>query len=336
MGWRAERRQRMWVPAVVVLLAAIVVGCQAAAPVTLTPVPTVSPQATPSAQRTATSAPVTRAAPPTFTATTRPIAKPTPTFTPSPTSTEGPEEVKTVRFTIVYDNNAYPGSTTLRTSWGFACWVETEEMTVLFDTGGDGATLMHNLGELELDPLAIDAVVLSHAHGDHTGGLGALLGTGTKPTVYVPASFSRAFKRDVGVHTDLVEVSDPTTIAAGIHTTGELGTGIVEQALAVETKDGIVVITGCAHPGVDRMVHRAYESFDDRIALVVGGFHLGGATRGRVENIIASFRELGVQKVAPCHCTGDAARSLFDDAFEDDCILAGVGWSTEYALDANH
>jgi 7,8-dihydropterin-6-yl-methyl-4-(beta-D-ribofuranosyl)aminobenzene 5'-phosphate synthase len=237
-----------------------------------------------------------------------------------------------VTFTIVYDNNPYVGFEALRTSWGFACWVETEETTVLFDTGGDGPTLMHNLRELDLDPLEVDAVLLSHAHGDHTGGLGALLGTGARPTVYVPVYFSRSFKDDVRAYTDVVEVSDAMTVAPGFHTTGQVGTGIKEQGLAVETADGLVVVTGCAHPGVDSMVHRAREHFGDRIALVMGGFHLGGASRRRVEGIIADFREMGVQRVAPCHCTGDAARELFDDAFGDDCVLAGIGWSGEFQL----
>jgi 7,8-dihydropterin-6-yl-methyl-4-(beta-D-ribofuranosyl)aminobenzene 5'-phosphate synthase len=255
------------------------------------------------------------------------------------------EEVRTVTFTIVYDNNAYAVTATspptaLRTSWGFACWVETEETTVLFDTGGDGTMLIDNLTKLGLDPRAIDAIVLSHAHGDHTGGLMALLGTGIKPTVYVPASFSAAFKRDVRRLTDLVEVTGAVTIAPGIHTTGEVGSGIIEQALAVETADGLVVVTGCAHPGVVEMVRRARVAAanapgtsgfgtGDPVALVMGGFHLGGASRARVEGIIAHFRDLRVQQVAPCHCTGDAARQLFAGAFEDDCTLAGVGWSTQ-------
>ena len=235
-------------------------------------------------------------------------------------------------FTIVYDNNTYPAAELLdlRTSWGFACWVDAGETMILFDTGGDGAVLMHNLRELDLDPLTVDAVVLSHAHGDHTGGLGALLNTGVKPTVYVPVSFSRSFKEDVRAHADLVEVGDPTAVAPGIYTTGEVGSGIKEQALVVETTDGLVVITGCAHPDVDKMVGRAYEHYDDDIALVVGGFHLGSASRQRVESIIADLEKLDVERVAPCHCTGDAARALFDEAFGEDCVLAGVGWSTEY------
>jgi 7,8-dihydropterin-6-yl-methyl-4-(beta-D-ribofuranosyl)aminobenzene 5'-phosphate synthase len=255
-------------------------------------------------------------------------------------------EVETVTFTIAYDNNAYdapptstPALAALRTSWGFACWVETAQTTVLFDTGGDGATLMNNLKYLDLDPRAIDAVVLSHARSDHTGGLMALLGTGIKPTVYVPASFSAAFKRDVGLLTDVEEVTEAATIAPGIHTTGQVGSSIIEQALGVETEQGLVVVTGCAHPGVVEMVRRAKVaaakapgapgvSTGDHVALVMGGFHLGSASRARVEGIVADFRDLGVQRVAPCHCTGDQARQLFADAFGADCVLAGVGWST--------
>jgi 7,8-dihydropterin-6-yl-methyl-4-(beta-D-ribofuranosyl)aminobenzene 5'-phosphate synthase len=286
-------------------------GCapQAATP---TPAPTSSPSTA------ATPRPPTDTPPPSST----PRATTTPQPTADPTATE---EVQTVTFTIVYDNNAYDDR--LRTQWGFACWVETADTTILFDTGGDGATLLSNMKTLGLDPEALDVVVLSHAHGDHTGGLGALLSTGARPTVYAPASFARGFKRDVRNLTELVEVTEPAQIAPGIYTTGEVGSRIVEQALAVETTDGLVVVTGCAHPGVDQMVERAGESIDDDIALVMGGFHLGGASRGRVEGIIDDFRAMGVERVAPCHCTGDAARSLFEEAFGDDYVPAGAGWS---------
>ena len=230
-----------------------------------------------------------------------------------------------MKFTIVYDNNVYDER--LQTKWGFSCWVETEGGIVLFDTGDDGATLLSNMSQLGLDPAEIDAVVLSHAHGDHIGGLGALLGTGVEPTVYVPASFSGPFKRDVQALTELVEVTEPLKIAPGIHTTGEVRGGITEQALAVESEDGLVVVTGCAHPGVEKMVRRAKESIGGDIALVMGGFHLGSAGRAQVERIMADFRAMGVQRVAPCHCTGDSARQMFSDEFGEDCTLVGVGWS---------
>jgi len=256
-----------------------------------------------------------------------PTATPEPTLRPTRTVTIAPtEEIDRVSFTIVYDNNRYDGR--LQNAWGFSCLVETGEATVLFDTGGDSPTLLGNMSKLGIDPQTLDAVVLSHAHGDHTGGLGGLLGTGAQPTVYVPAAFSASFKKGVRAHTELVEVTGPTEIFPGIHTTGELGTGIVEQALAVETAEGLVVVTGCAHPGVVEMVRRAKESAGGEIYLVMGGFHLGSASRRQVEAIIAEFRDLGVQNVAPCHCTGDQAREMFADAFGDACILAGAGWTT--------
>jgi len=240
-----------------------------------------------------------------------------------------------VTFTIAYDNNAYDPA--LRTAWGFSCLVETGEATVLFDTGGDSPTLLDNMTKLGIDPQAIDVVVLSHIHGDHTGGLTGLLDTGVRPTVYVPAAFPASFKNGVHTRTDLVEVTGPVEILPGVHTTGEVGSGIIEQALAVETGDGLVVVTGCAHPGVVEMVRRAREAVEGKtpprfggagggnVALVMGGFHLGSTSRGQIERIIADLGQLGVQRVAPCHCTGDQARQMFADAFGADCLLAGVG-----------
>jgi 7,8-dihydropterin-6-yl-methyl-4-(beta-D-ribofuranosyl)aminobenzene 5'-phosphate synthase len=89
---------------------------------------------------------------------------------------------------------------------------------------------------------------------------------------------------------------------------------------------GLVIVTGCAHPGVVEMVRRAKKAATGEVALVMGGFHLGGASQGQIEGIIAEFRQLGVQRVAPCHCTGDRARRMFADAYATDCTLAGVGW----------
>lgn len=314
--------QMVW--AILLVIGTLATGCAAvtapATPFTLAP-PTVTQPAVPTVAPTSkpTVTPAEAGDPATL------VASATPPPTPRPTATE---DLKTVTFTIVYDNNGYDAG--LRTSWGFSCWVETDEATILFDTGGDGPTLMHNLRELGLDPQEIDQVVLSHAHGDHTGGVGTLLGTGVRPTVYAPASFPGAFKTDVGARTDLVEVREATTIAPGIISTGEVGSTIVEQALAVETQEGLVVVTGCAHPGVVQMVRRAKEAADGEVALVMGGFHLGAASPGQIKRIIADLRSLDVKRVAPCHCTGDKARQAFVDAFGEDAVLAGVGWSTEF------
>jgi len=227
---------------------------------------------------------------------------------------------------VVYDNNPYDPR--LQTAWGFGCLVQTDEATILFDSGGDGATLLGNMATLGIDLQSIEVVVLSHIHGDHTGGLGALLGTVARPTVYAPRSFPARFKADVRSLTALEEVTGPVGILPGIYTTGEMGSRIVEQAMAVETAEGLVVITGCAHPGVVEMVRRAKQVVEAEVYLVLGGFHLGGANQRKIERIIADLQASGVRRVAPCHCTGDKAVKAFADAFGADFIPNGVGCVT--------
>jgi 7,8-dihydropterin-6-yl-methyl-4-(beta-D-ribofuranosyl)aminobenzene 5'-phosphate synthase len=228
-----------------------------------------------------------------------------------------------VRITIIYDNNPYDPR--LRTAWGFGGLIETRDTTILFDTGGDGATLLSNMATLGIKPENIEVVVLSHIHGDHTDGLASLLAIDSHPTVYVPRSFPAGFKSRVGAVADLVEVHQAIEITDGVYTTGEMGSGIIEQALVVTTSKGLVVVTGCAHPGVAEMVQRAKEMGGNEIYLVLGGFHLGGASEGRIRAIIGDFQRLGVQKVAPCHCTGDKAIALFRETYAENFVQAGVG-----------
>jgi 7,8-dihydropterin-6-yl-methyl-4-(beta-D-ribofuranosyl)aminobenzene 5'-phosphate synthase len=255
------------------------------------------------------------------------VATPAPTWTLTPMPTMGatrvPPTIHPITLTIVYDNN--PLDARLKPAWGFACLVETGQTTVLFDTGGDGPTLMSNMAALAIDPRRIDAVVLSHNHDDHTGGLDALLKVNDHPDVYVPRSFAENLKTRVGGHGYVVQVHEPMTITDHVRTTGELGTAIVEQSLIVETDKGLVVMTGCAHPGIVEIVLKA-KSFGD-VYLVIGGFHLGDKSAREVETVIAELKQLGVRKVAPSHCTGEKAIAQFKAAFGADFIQAGVGLS---------
>ena len=227
--------------------------------------------------------------------------------------------------TVVFDNN--PFDPRLRTSWGFAAWLEYGDQTILFDTGGDGKLLLHNMAMLELDPQTIDIVILSHSHGDHTGGLGAVLAANPQLTVFVPKAFPTRFKNQVrATGASTVEVGDSVKILPGLWSTGQMGTSLFEQALVARTEQGLVIVTGCAHPGVDRMVAQAMRGGQDEILLVVGGFHLGGASRRQMGKIISEFQRLGVRQVAPCHCTGDRARQTLRQAFGEDFLASGVGW----------
>jgi 7,8-dihydropterin-6-yl-methyl-4-(beta-D-ribofuranosyl)aminobenzene 5'-phosphate synthase len=226
---------------------------------------------------------------------------------------------------VIFDN--YPCDPRLQTGWGFAAWLEYGERTILFDTGSNGSVLLRNMAALALEPQTIDTVVLSHNHVDHTGGLSAVLAANPKLTVYAPQAFPDGFKRQVrATGATLVEVSSPVKILPGLHSTGQMGTGPVEQALVARTEQGLVIVTGCAHPGVERIVARAKQVDRGDVALVLGGFHLGGASPRRIQQIMSEFQRLGVRKVAPCHCTGDRARGMFLQAYGDDFFASGVGW----------
>jgi len=232
-----------------------------------------------------------------------------------------------MKVTIVYDNNAYDPR--LRTAWGFACWVQRGDSNVLFDTGGDASTLLGNMSALGFDPQDIDAIVLSHIHGDHTGGLRGLLATGIRPPVYVPASFPERFKAQLRELVPVHEVSEAQEILPGIYSTGEMGTGIREQSLIVRTDQGLVLITGCAHPGIVEIVRRAKSLLGGEIYLVIGGFHLGSASISTIRNICIAFRQLGVRKLAPCHCTGAQAMHIFAAEFGNAYLHCGVGRSID-------
>jgi 7,8-dihydropterin-6-yl-methyl-4-(beta-D-ribofuranosyl)aminobenzene 5'-phosphate synthase len=299
------------------LAALLVADC--ALPTPLPPMPTAAPTRTPAP----TVAPTLRQLQETAPLPPSTIA-PTPTSTrPLPTATLM-EAAAGVTITILYDNNEYDER--LETAWGFSCLVEGLEKTILFDTGGDGALLLRNMHRLRIDPQDVDAVVISHAHGDHVGGLAGFLEENPAVTVYLPQSFPASIKdatREAGA--DLVEVGGPLEICQHLHSTGELGDSIKEQSLVVETSQGLVVITGCAHPWVVNIVRRAKELTGGEVHLVLGGFHLGGASESRIAGVIEDFQQLGVRRVAPCHCSGDVARRLFGEAYGTDFIPAGVG-----------
>lgn len=236
-----------------------------------------------------------------------------------------------ISITTVFDNYAVDAA--VATRWGFATAITTPSTTVLFDTGSDGETLLSNMKALDVDPRSIDAVVISHLHADHVGGLAALLRVNAGVLVYLPARSPDALHRMiVAAGARYRDLTGPATVAPAIRTTGPLGAGIREQALVVSTAEGLVVMTGCAHPGIVHVVQKAHEmSPEQAIALVMGGFHLGSAARGDVDQIIRAFRRLGVRRVAPSHCTGDLARDRFNDAYGPDYVPAGAGMRLRFA-----
>jgi len=232
--------------------------------------------------------------------------------------------VSTLTITVTYDNNPFKQG--LETDWGFSCLLKGTEKTILFDTGGNGSLLMRNMQKLKVDPKTIDVVVLSHIHGDHVGGLPNFLAENPNVVVYVLKSFPKGLKKDIhGYKAEDVEVQEPLKICENVYSTGELGTQIIEQSLIIHTNKGVIVITGCAHPGVVQVVEKAKNLIKDDILFVMGGFHLGSKSKGEIEKIVLSFKKLGVYYVGPCHCSGDKARELFKKEYQQNYVNIGVG-----------
>lgn len=238
---------------------------------------------------------------------------------------EGAFGRESMSLTVVYDN--YKVSRNLTADWGFACVVQGLDRTILFDTGGDGRILLANMRALEIEPEEIDVVVISHAHGDHTGGLGKFLSLKPDTEVVIPSGFSpRAQAQIRAQRGKVIEADESLEICPGAKTTGTLGKrSIVEQGLCVSTDSAWALITGCAHPGVTNMAAQAKEVMDGPISLVIGGYHMLGEKPPGIERVIDRFEQLGVKRLAPCHCTGDQAREMFKEHFGDRCTLAGVG-----------
>lgn len=238
------------------------------------------------------------------------------------------EEKKDVAITILYDNNQSEEALIgIRGKWGFSCVLFGLDDTILFDTGADDGLMLRNMKEAGIDPLEIDVVVLSHGHWDHIGGLENLLRANPDVTIYMPASLAEELKEGcIDYGAEVVGVAASMEINDGVHLIFGLPGKIDEVSMALDTKNGLILVTGCAHAGIDHILERAVEvSGAKDILVALGGYHTLKSDAKEVKEIISNMKKLGLKYVAPCHCTGEAAMGLFKDAFGDNFIDAGAG-----------
>ncbi len=235
-----------------------------------------------------------------------------------------PAYAEPITMTVVYDNTVnVPGTTA---DWGFACMIEGIEHPILFDTGNYGNILLANIAVLQLDLSAVDDIVLSHNHYDHVNGLDEVLAIHNQVNVYLGDSFPTSFEQMIINYGAIpIPVSNPVQICNLVHSTGEINGVPQEESLIIEAAEGLVIITGCAHPGIVEILQRALEVVPGNIYLVIGGFHLLNATAPQIQQIITSFQVLGVENVGPTHCTGDLAMQLFQQAYGAQCLTMGTG-----------
>jgi len=222
-----------------------------------------------------------------------------------------PNSSEELKVTIIYDNEA---SGNLESDWGFSALINFKNKTILFDTGRDGRILMENMKKLGIEIKNIDYVFLSHVHSDHTGGLWSLLEKNSNITIFLPSTFPNDFKDDVrDLGAKIVEISELVELFPNVYSTGVMFP-IGEQSLIIRTSKGLVVITGCSHPGLVRIVEKS-KKVGEKVHLLIGGFHLIGASQEEVRDIAKKLKELEVERIVPCHCSGDTAKVVFEEEF---------------------
>ena len=229
-----------------------------------------------------------------------------------------------MKILTLYDN--YTIDPNLKADHGLAVLISINDYNLLFDTGTKGEILLANMKKLGVEPKEIDEIIISHDHDDHYGGLADFLAKNNQVKVYVLSTEiqTKNIIKDAGA--EIIEIDKPTTIMEKIYTSGSLGADIKEHSLILDTEKGLVIITGCAHPGVVDIIKTVKNQFPNKeIYLVMGGFHLFYLSRMKVKAVVKDFKDLGVRKVAPSHCNGDEPIRLFKEFYQDNFITIGVG-----------
>jgi 7,8-dihydropterin-6-yl-methyl-4-(beta-D-ribofuranosyl)aminobenzene 5'-phosphate synthase len=270
------------------------------------------------------------------------------------------------QITVLYD--AFGKASTMQKDWGYAAFVEYGGKRILFDTGNNPDILAQNAKAKGVDLTKLDFVVMSHRHGDHMGGLTYLLKVNPTVKIYAPKEGfgvygadlpSSFYRKDAslpqeqryydgtppevmrfgsawpGVNFQLVDKN--IEIAPDVHlialVSDKPGTlELRELSLAINTPEGVVIVVGCSHPGIDKIVESA-TAINPRMHFIAGGFHLVVASDSDIENIVTALHDrFKVEYVAPGHCTGEPAFTALRKAFGDRDLYAGLG--TTLALTA--
>jgi 7,8-dihydropterin-6-yl-methyl-4-(beta-D-ribofuranosyl)aminobenzene 5'-phosphate synthase len=266
--------------------------------------------------------------------------------------------------TVLYD--AFGKTSTMTKDWGFSAYIEYGGKRILFDTGNDAEIFAHNVQAKGIDLTTLDFAVVSHRHGDHTSGLNHLMTVNADVPIYVPKEnfgvFGAAlpgtfYKRDESLPPEMryfdgtppetlhfgsawpqgnfTWVTATTEVAPGFHLIllkGSWGVDldVMEISLAIDTPDGIVLIVGCSHPTIEKIVEAAKAAIDSPILLVLGGTHLLPAKPDEITRIATALHDhWQVEWIAPAHCTGELAFAILKESFGDRYLYAGLGTTLE-------
>jgi 7,8-dihydropterin-6-yl-methyl-4-(beta-D-ribofuranosyl)aminobenzene 5'-phosphate synthase len=266
--------------------------------------------------------------------------------------------------TVLYD--AFGKTSTMTKDWGFAAFIEYGGKRILFDTGNNAEIFKHNVEAKGIDLTKLDFAVVSHRHGDHTSGLDYLMTVNPGVKIYVPKEnfgvFGAAlpgtfYTRDESLPPEMryfdgkppatlrfgspwpqgnfTWITETTEVAPGFHLIllkGSWGVDldVMEISLAIDTPDGIVLVVGCSHPTIEKVVEAASSVIHKPIHLVLGGLHLLPAKPDEITRIATALRDKWqVEWIAPVHCTGEVAFAILKESFGDRYVYAGLGTTVE-------
>jgi 7,8-dihydropterin-6-yl-methyl-4-(beta-D-ribofuranosyl)aminobenzene 5'-phosphate synthase len=226
---------------------------------------------------------------------------------------------------------------------GLSVYIREGDTRLLFDTGPDDS-LLASAKEMRLDLSGVTALVLSHNHGDHTGGVMPLLKRIEKPLpVYAGTGFFRE-KYVSDTHTKISSLDKQYLVERDVTLT-EVGSGPLplggrlyllngwdapepfepaneryvlkeedgwtvdpfaeETALVYEGQEELTMLCGCSHSGICGMVRKAVQTFDKPVHTLLGGVHLRRADEERLQKSAETLSELGVNVLGLSHCSGE-------------------------------
>lgn len=275
-----------------------------------------------------------------------------------------PAERTPGQITILYD--AFGTDLAMTKDWGFSALVEIAGKRILFDTGDNAEIFAHNVKAKGIDLTRLDFVVLSHRHSDHMAGLNYVLSVNPAVKIYAPKEGfgifgsslpSSFYRKDDSLPPQMryYDGEPPEVMTFGsawanahfelIDQTTEIAPGITlialvsdvpgtrelrELSLAVNTTDGMVLVVGCSHPGIERIVEAA-AAINPKIRLIAGGFHLVVAPDDIVMRVVTALKDrFNAEYVAPGHCTGEPTFAALKKAFGDKYLYAGLGTSIQF------
>jgi 7,8-dihydropterin-6-yl-methyl-4-(beta-D-ribofuranosyl)aminobenzene 5'-phosphate synthase len=272
------------------------------------------------------------------------------------------------QITVLYD--AFGADPAMTKDWGFSALVEIAGKRILFDTGDNAEIFAANVKAKGIDLTKLDFVVLSHRHSDHMAGLDFVLRENPTVKIYAPKEGfgiygsslpSSFYRKDNSLPAEMryYDGNPPEVMKFGsawanahfelIDQTTEIAPGITlialisdlpgtrelkELSLAINTPDGLVLVVGCSHPGIERIVETA-AAINPKIRLIAGGFHLVTAPDDVVMKIVTALKDgFKPEYIAPGHCTGEPTFAALKKAFGDKYVYAGLGTSIPLGTDA--